>query len=84
MRPDKLFERVLRGRSDANINFDDLCSLMRMLGFAERVKGSHRIFTREGVAEIVNLQPRGNGAKPYQVRQVRNIILKYRLKIDHE
>jgi hypothetical protein len=75
----KLLARVLRGTSDANIPFDALCALLRDLGFGERVKGSHYIFTREGVAEILNLQPQGSKAKVYQVRQVRNVILKHRL-----
>jgi predicted RNA binding protein YcfA (HicA-like mRNA interferase family) len=55
----------LRGSSDAGIRFDDLRALLRRLGFEERVKGSHRIFNREGVDEILNLQPRGSMAKPY-------------------
>jgi predicted RNA binding protein YcfA (HicA-like mRNA interferase family) len=75
----KLLVQVLRGASDANIPFDGLCGLMRNLGFDERTRGSHHIFTREGVAEIVNLQPVGSKAKAYQVKQVRGIILKYKL-----
>ena len=53
--------------------------MLRRFGFGERHRGgSHHIFTREGVAEILNLQPRGGGqAKPYQVRQVRDVLLKY-------
>ena len=31
------------------------------------------------VEEIINIQPAGNKAKPYQVKQIRNIILKYKL-----
>jgi hypothetical protein len=76
---DKLLDRILRGTSDSNIRFKDLCGLLRQLGFQERIKGSHHIWTREGVEEILNLQPSGAFAKPYQVRQVRNVILKYRL-----
>jgi len=76
---DKLLDRVLRGRSDANIPFADLCQLLRRLGFDERIRGSHHIFTKEGVEEILNLQPKGAKAKPYQVKQVRNVILKYKL-----
>lgn len=53
--------------------------LLRELGFDERIRGSHHIFTREGVEEILNLQPKGSKAKPYQVKQVRRVILKYRL-----
>jgi len=72
-------ERVLRGTSDNNIDFNDLCGLLRHLGFAERIRGDHHIFTREDVQEIINLQPRKGKAKAYQVKQVREIILAYRL-----
>ena len=75
----KLLERILLGNSDANIPFDGLCHLLQRLGFQMRVRGSHHIFAGEGVEEILNLQPRGANAKNYQVKQVRNIILKYKL-----
>ena len=78
-RPKKVLEAVLRGQSDANIPFSDLCSLLIALGFSERVRGDHHIFFREGVEEILNLQPRGGKAKVYQVKQVRAVILEYRL-----
>jgi len=76
---DKLVSQILGGRSDANVSFNDLLSLLRWLGFDQRIRGSHHIFTRAGVEEILNLQPKGAKAKPYQVKQVRNVILKYRL-----
>jgi hypothetical protein len=79
IRRDKLLDRILRGTSDANIPFDGLCRLLRRLGFEERVRGDHHIFTKDGVEEILNLQPKGAKAKPYQVKQVRNVILKYKL-----
>jgi predicted RNA binding protein YcfA (HicA-like mRNA interferase family) len=78
-RSEKTLEKVLRGSSDANIPFEALCKLLRHLGFEVRVRGSHHIFYKEGVEEIVNIQPRGANAKPYQVKQVRNVILKHRL-----
>lgn len=78
-RRDRVLLRVLRGTSDADIGFDDLRSILLRLSFTERVRGSHHIFTREDVAEILNLQPKGSRAKPYQVKQVRAVILKYRL-----
>lgn len=74
---EKTMARVLRGQSDANINFGDLRRLLYNLGFSERIQGSHHIFSREGVAEILNLQPKGSKAKAYQVRQVRGVILAY-------
>jgi len=76
---DKLLTKILSGTSDANIQFDGLCQLLRNLGFEERIKGSHHIFTKDGVEEILNLQPKGTEAKPYQVKQVRMAILKYKL-----
>lgn len=78
-RLDKTLERVLRGTSDAEVGFGDLCRLLTRLGFDERIRGSHHIFTREGVPEILNLQPAGAKAKPYQVKQVRRVILRRRL-----
>jgi len=56
-----------------------LRSLLKGLGFEERVRGSHHIFRRKVVAELINLQCDGNKAKPYQIRQVRNVIVKYQL-----
>ena len=76
---EKLLIQILRGASDANISFDGLCQLLRHLGFQERIRGSHHIFTRGGVEEILNVQPRGSKAKAYQVKQVRGVILKYKL-----
>lgn len=75
----KTLLKLLRGTSDAGIAFDELCQVLRNLGFDERIRGSHHIFTRDGIEEIVNLQPKGGSAKPYQVRQVRGLILLYKL-----
>lgn len=73
---DKLLETILQGRSDTNIQFDDLCQLLIRMGFDERVRGSHHTFRREGVVTKINLQrSTGGKAKPYQVRQVRAVIL---------
>jgi predicted RNA binding protein YcfA (HicA-like mRNA interferase family) len=76
---EKVLDQVLRGTSDANIAFSDLRRLLGRLGFAERTKGSHHIFRREGLPELITLQEDQSKAKPYQVRQVRNIILKHEL-----
>jgi predicted RNA binding protein YcfA (HicA-like mRNA interferase family) len=76
---DKLLVSILRGASDTNIPFEGMCRLLRHLGFDERTRGSHHIFTRDGVEEILNLQTKAGRAKPYQVKQVRQVILKHRL-----
>jgi hypothetical protein len=81
---EKLLIKILRGTSDANIDFDELRNLLIRLEFEERIKGSHHIFTKEGIEEILNIQPKTAKAKPYQVKQVRAVIVKYQLKLDKE
>jgi len=76
---DKLLARVMSGRSDANLEFDDLRRLPEHLGFAERVHGSHHVFVNSGIPEMINLQREGHYAKPYQVRQVRTVITAHHL-----
>ncbi|MBN1425042.1 type II toxin-antitoxin system HicA family toxin [Candidatus Fermentibacteria bacterium] len=78
---ERLYEHILVRRSDAHVRFDALCNLLVRLGFEERIKGDHHIFTMTGVEEILNLQPVGSHGKAYQVKQVRDIILKYRLRL---
>lgn len=75
---------MLQGTADANIRFDDLRSLLSALGFAERIRGDHHIFSRPDAVEILNLQPRGSMAKPYQVKQVRALIVRYKLAEEGE
>ena len=75
----KTLDRVLRGTSDANIRFDELRRVLKRLAFEERIRGDHHIFARDGVAEILNLQPCGSLAKAYQVKQVRSVIVQYKL-----
>ena len=78
----KIQNTVLSGRSDTNIHFADLCRLLEYLGFSNRIKGGHYIYWRKDIEDILNLQPlKGGAAKPYQVKQVRQIMLKYRLEI---
>ena len=75
----KILLAILSGTQDGNIQFMDLCALLDRLGFTRRIRGDHFIYTKDGVEEIINLQPKGSKAKPYQVKQVRQIILKYQL-----
>ena len=75
---EKTLWQILRGVSDANIKFADLRNLLIHLGFEERIKGSHHLYRKSGVCEKINIQKDGNKAKPYQIKQVRDIILKYK------
>ena len=81
----KVLDAILSGRADTNIRFTDLQRILRRAGFSERSKGSHFIYVREGIEEIINIQEGvGGKAKPYQVKQVRGIITAYRLAITDE
>lgn len=80
----KTLAKVLEGAADANIRFNDLRSLLAALGFTERIKGSHHIFTLKGTDGALNLQPDGARAKAYQVKQVRQIIIEQGLASDEE
>ena len=79
---EKLLLKILEGKSDRNIAFNDLCQLLEKLGFDKRIRGSHHTFRKAGIIEKPNLQKDSNKAKEYQVRQIRTIILKYNLKIE--
>ncbi len=80
----KLLTTVLSGRSDSNVAFFELCQLLQRLQFNLRIRGDHHVFTKQGVTEILNLQPNGAMAKSYQVKQVRQIIVKYHLGLEDE
>lgn len=75
----KLITKILDYKNDNNISFNDLVNLLEQLGFQKRIKGDHFIFYRQSVDEIINIQPKQNKAKAYQVKQIRNIIIKYKL-----
>lgn len=77
---EKLLFKLLSGNSDRNFSFSDLVRILETFGFSNRIKGSHHIFYKEGIAEIVNLQEGDSGkAKPYQVKQVRELLIKYKI-----
>ena len=74
---EKILQEVMSGTKDRNIRFTELQKLLEILGFECRIKGDHFIYYKKGIEEIINIQPEGNKAKAYQVKQVRNLILKY-------
>ena len=73
----KILMAVLDAGRENNILFTDFQRLLDSLGFEHRTRGSHFIYWREGIDEIINIQADGSKAKAYQVKQVRNIIRKY-------
>ena len=76
---EKILIKILCGTKDKDIDFDDLCKVLLHFELKERIRGSHHIFYKDGLDEIINIQPDGAKAKPYQVKQVRQLILKYKL-----
>lgn len=79
---EKLYEHILMRKSDSNVPFESLCALLKRLGFDERIKGDHHIFSKEGVEEIINIQPKNGKGKPYQIGQVRTILVKYQIRFE--
>ena len=80
----RLLVKILSGSGDSNISFEDCKNLLIRLGFTERIKGSHHIMTKDGIEEILNIQPAKGKAKPYQVKQVRNLIVRYQLNLEND
>lgn len=73
------YDMVMSGKSDNNIRFNDLRNLVLSYGFRERIKGDHFIYKRNDIVERINIQPNGNKAKAYQVKQIRMLFEKYGL-----
>ena len=80
-RAEKTYLKVMMGKSDNNIDFEDFRYMIKCLGFRERIKGDHHFFSKDGIPERINIQPTGNKAKSYQVKQVREIIVKHSLEV---
>jgi hypothetical protein len=84
VRPEVLLRRLLDG-SVTNVAFVDAERLLRALGFEElRVKGSHHVYGRPGIAQQLNLQEVGGQAKPYQLRQLMALVRRYNLSIEED
>jgi hypothetical protein len=75
---DKLVEKARN--NPAGVRFRELCLLAKYVGFIKRDgKGSHVVYEKEGVVEILTFQDRNGMAKTYQVKQLLAVIEKYRM-----
>lgn len=81
---EKILQEIKSGFRDKNIKFTDLQKILILLGFQCRIVGDHFIYYKDNISEIINIQPDGNKAKAYQVKQIRNIILHYKLEVRDE
>lgn len=80
MNKKKLLKKILQGSK--NIKFDDFVKLIEAYGFIlDRVSGSHNIFKRKDVSELINIQNVNGEVKPYQIKQFFSIIEKYDIKL---
>lgn len=76
------YNDVMSGKCDYNIRYADLQNLILSLGFEfQRQNGSHTMFYNSAINERVNIQKDGAKAKGYQVKQIRNIIIKHGLEV---
>ena len=73
------YDMVMSGQSDSNIRFADFRNLILSYGFRERIKGDHYVYKHDDIIERIVIQPSGNKAKAYLVKQVRNLFIKYGL-----
>ncbi|MBR5375743.1 MAG: type II toxin-antitoxin system HicA family toxin [Lachnospiraceae bacterium] len=70
----RILIEVLSGQKDNNINFNDLCNLLEKLGGDCRIRGDHHIFSFKNLPDNINIQPKGNKAKAYQIKQIRQFL----------
>ncbi len=79
----KLLQKALTASN--NLRFKEMVNLAEAFGFRlRRTSGSHHIFSRPGVKELLNLQEVKGKAKPYQVAQFLQLVEKYDLKLEGE
>lgn len=76
----KAYNDIMSGKKDSNIRFSDLQKVLENAGFSCRIRGDHFIYKRKDIPERINIQPKGNKAKAYQVKQIRNVFIKYNIK----
>ena len=76
----KLLAKILN--NPRNVNFADFCNLIESFGFElDRISGSHHIYKRAGIRQLINVQNVGGTAKPYQVKQFLEIIEQHNLTL---
>lgn len=82
MKRRQLLARLSQGALH-NVGFEDMVDLVEGFGFRLiRITGRHRIYSRPGIPEVVNLQPVRGEAKPYQIRQFLDLVERYSLRLE--
>lgn len=76
----KIRTSILSGKSDTNISEEDMKYFLSKIGAVHRrTKGSHFQYSIDDIPELINIQPKSGKIKPYQVKEIRNIVNKYKL-----
>jgi predicted RNA binding protein YcfA (HicA-like mRNA interferase family) len=79
----KLLQKLLSGSK--NVRFSEAMACAEAFGFRlTRISGSHHIFMRPKVPELINLQNVKGKAKPYQIKQLLQIVERYNLQMENE
>jgi len=79
----RIYNKVIEGR--VSVSFRDLQRLLLALGFRlDRISGSHHIYLHADVSRAISIQPVGKDAKPYQIRQLRDMIREFGLKLEDD
>jgi predicted RNA binding protein YcfA (HicA-like mRNA interferase family) len=80
----KLLARLAAG-AVRNVGFEDFAGLVRAFGFTlVRTSGSHHIYTRPDIPQLVNLQDVQGQAKPHQIRQFLRLVERHNLTMEEE
>jgi hypothetical protein len=75
-RQDKLIAGLRNSPKD--VRFEDACKIAEMLGFrCKGGQGSHHAYQRAGEPVLLNFQDRNGRIKPYQARQLLEMVDKY-------
>lgn len=73
MKKQKLLQKVLSGTK--NVRFSETVALAEVFGFRlDRVNGSHHLFVHPEIPELLNLQNDSGKDKPYQVKQLLQLV----------
>ncbi|HEY9813027.1 MAG TPA: type II toxin-antitoxin system HicA family toxin [Candidatus Sericytochromatia bacterium] len=83
MKKRKLLEKIIAGSK--NVQFSEMETVIKAFGFTlARVSGSHHIYNRADIPEIINIQNRKGQVPTYQVRQFLSLIEQYNLSLEEE
>ncbi|HEY3760430.1 MAG TPA: type II toxin-antitoxin system HicA family toxin [Verrucomicrobiae bacterium] len=81
MQIQKLLEKAIN--SPQNLRFTEAIKLAGAFGFKlDRIRGSHHILKRSGIPELLNFQNVGGKLKPYQIKQMLEIVESYDLTLE--